>query len=104
MAITTDIWISDSNIGYITLTAHFIFNDTLNAHVLATKDIYCSHTGENIANIVRLIWTEWNVIDKIVAVVSDNGANIKNAISAHLQKHHHLLCSQKQVIVRCILN
>jgi len=35
------------------------------------------------------ILIEWGILDKIVTIVSDNGANIKNAINEHLNKYHH---------------
>lgn len=57
--------------------------------VLATREVYGSHTGENIASLLTDIFNEWQIYDKIVTIVSDNGANIKNAINQHLFKHHH---------------
>lgn len=88
-AVTTDIWTSDSNRGYITLTCHYIFEEKMCAHVFATNEISGSHTGENIGEAVRTILDEWDIKDKIVTVVSDNGANVKKAITEFLQKHHH---------------
>lgn len=35
------------------------------------------------------IFNEWNISNKIVTIVSDNGANIKHAINDHLLKYHH---------------
>jgi len=37
--ITTDMWTSDSNKGYITVTCHFIFDDKLYSPVLATREV-----------------------------------------------------------------
>ena len=48
-----------------------------------------SHTGVNIGNLLSGILNEWDIKDKIVTIVSDNGANIKNAINVHLSKYHH---------------
>lgn len=47
LAVTTDIWTSDSNKAYISVTTRF--NEIINA-VLATKEIPESHTGEIIAS------------------------------------------------------
>lgn len=89
VSVTTDMWTSDSNKAYITVTCHFIFDDILYSPVLATKELNDLHTGENIAASLKLIFDEWEINNKIVTVVSDNGANIKNAINQHLYKHHH---------------
>lgn len=35
------------------------------------------------------IFNEWNITNKIVTIVSDSEANIKNAINEHLKKYHH---------------
>jgi len=89
VSVTTDMWTSDSNKAYITVTCHFIFDDILYSPVLATREVHDSHTGENIAASLRLIFNEWEIGNKIVTVVSDNGANIKSAINQYLKKHHH---------------
>lgn len=75
MAITTDIWTSDSNIGWITLTAHFISDDELKALVL-------SHTAENIGSVLNVILTEWAILDKIVEVLTDS-ARSRNYNQSH---------------------
>jgi len=89
LSITTDIWTSDNNIAYLTVTCHFIYDDRLYSPVLATREMRESHTGVNIANLLSDILNTWGIKDKIVTIVSDNGSNIKNAINVHLCKHHH---------------
>ncbi|CAG9829737.1 unnamed protein product [Diabrotica balteata] len=88
ISVTTDIWTSDSNKAYITVTAHFIFKSVLRAHVLSTRELPGSHTGENISLMLGDIFHHWKIENKIIAVVSDNGANIKSAISNYLQIFH----------------
>ncbi|CAG9829823.1 unnamed protein product [Diabrotica balteata] len=89
IAVTTDIWTSDSNVAYITVTAHFTHESNLCARVLCTKGMSGSHTSEKIADELTSIFNDWNIGNKIITVVSDNGANIKKAITHNLQKHHH---------------
>lgn len=89
VSVTTDIWTSDSNIAYVSLTCHFSYEDKLVSQVLSTDEISGTHTGENIGNTLSKIMNEWGIIDKVVTVVFDNGSNIKNAINVHLQKHNH---------------
>ncbi|XP_030751374.1 zinc finger BED domain-containing protein 1-like [Sitophilus oryzae] len=89
VAATTDIWTSDSNKAYISVTIHFIYNDQMFSRNIATKELEdVHHTGENIARALNSIFQEWNINNKIVTVVSDNGANIKNAIR-QMNVHHH---------------
>ncbi|XP_072400683.1 E3 SUMO-protein ligase ZBED1-like [Diabrotica undecimpunctata] len=88
ISVTTDIWTSDSNKAYITVTGHFIFKSVLRAHVLSTRELPGSHTGENISLMLGDIFKHWKIENKIIAVVSDNGSNIKSAISNYLQIFH----------------
>ncbi|XP_030764079.1 zinc finger BED domain-containing protein 1-like [Sitophilus oryzae] len=93
-AITTDMWTSDNNIGYITVTCHYIWDSILFSRVLATQDATLimstpSHTSKNLAEAITTILNEWNVYNKTATVVSDNAANIKCAINDHLKMHHH---------------
>jgi len=89
LSITTDMWTPDCNKSYITLTCHFIFDYQLYSPVIATKEVFDSLTGQNIATALTDIFIEWKIANKIITVVSDNGSNIKNAINEHLKKHHH---------------
>lgn len=89
VSITTDMWTSDSTRSYITVTCHFIFKDCLYLPVLAIEEVKGSHTGENIVSALSNIFNKWNILNKIVTIVSDNGVNIKHAINDHLLKYHH---------------
>jgi hypothetical protein len=48
VSITTDLWTSDSNRAYLTVTGHFIFNDRLYSPFLSTREIIKIHTGANL--------------------------------------------------------
>lgn len=89
LSITTDMWTSDCNKSYITVTCHFIFDNHLYSPVLATREVFDSHSGVNIATNLKNIFNEWGIADKIVTMVSDNGSNIKSAINEYLHKYHH---------------
>ncbi|CAH0561709.1 unnamed protein product [Brassicogethes aeneus] len=90
VSLTTDIWQSDSNISYLSLTCHFVHDMTLHSRVLSVNEMSSiHHTGQNIAADISAILTEWDLDAKIVTIVSDNGANVKNAITVHLRKYHH---------------
>lgn len=89
LAATTDIWTSDSNKSYITVTCHCFYKDELQSLVLATGELPSSHTGEHKAENLRLIFEEFGILQKIVTIVSDNAQNMKKAINQVLQKHYH---------------
>lgn len=89
VSVTTDIWTSDSNKSFLTVTCHFVHNSVLHGVVLSTIEVPFSHTALNIANSLEEIFETWKLSNKVVAIVSDNGANIKKAIIEHLRKHHH---------------
>lgn len=79
LSVTTDIWTSDSNRAYISVTIHFIYNDQLYSNNVATREIFGSHTGENIGNTLTTIFNEWKIYNKVITVVSDNASNIKKS-------------------------
>lgn len=50
-------------------------------------------TGENIANELKLICLEWNICDQdVVAVATDNAANIKLAVDIAFGQKKHMPC------------
>jgi len=76
-ALTTDSWTSRQTLGYIAVTYHWI-DDLwkLCSFVLATKEMHKDHTAGNVTDELKLITDECNVTKKVVAVVTDNAANI----------------------------
>uniref|UniRef100_A0A6P7H2S3 Zinc finger BED domain-containing protein 1-like n=1 Tax=Diabrotica virgifera virgifera TaxID=50390 RepID=A0A6P7H2S3_DIAVI len=89
VGITTDIWSSDSNTSFISVTCHFISDTSeLQNVVLDTKEIPGSHTAELIAAYVQEVIDDWNISDKITAIITDNGSNIKKAVNVILKKTH----------------
>jgi hypothetical protein len=89
LSITTDLWSSGSNKSYITVTGHFIHEFKFHSVVLATEEIKTSHTGENISKAISTVLEKFNITDKVVTAVTDNGSNMKKAISDELKKHNH---------------
>jgi hypothetical protein len=68
----------------MSLNCHFIFDQKLHSQLLSDR-----HPGANIAEELASVINEWNINDKIITIISDNGANVKNAITDHLRKDHH---------------
>ena len=87
-SLTTDLWTSRANMGYITVTCHFITgNWSLKSAVLSTKHVDESHTAINLSSILKAITDEWNITDKVCCVTTDNAANITNAITHNAWKN-----------------
>ncbi|XP_046666815.1 E3 SUMO-protein ligase ZBED1-like [Homalodisca vitripennis] len=89
LSLTTNLWSSESNKFFITITAHFIYDFKSYSVILATEEIKKAHTGENIAEAIRNILEKFRVTDKVITVVTDNAENMRKAISKDLNMHHH---------------
>ncbi|XP_044581542.1 zinc finger BED domain-containing protein RICESLEEPER 3-like [Cotesia glomerata] len=81
VSITTDAWTSRSAVSFITITVHAIdelwnlFSVTLN-----TLEMTESHSAANIYHHLCNALSEWNLADKIIAVVHDNARNMVAAM------------------------
>jgi len=82
IAITTDIWTSMNTDSFMTLTAHFVDSNVLKLKtvVLCTKKLESNHTGVYLSQEMKKELTGWNILSKVVAIVTDGGANIKLAV------------------------
>lgn len=83
--ITTDCWTSRNMVSYMAVTGHFLNNN----FELCTVLLECcstdfAHTSENLAIELTNVVESWGIEDKILLAVSDNAANIKNAITVQL--------------------
>ena len=82
LSVTTDQWSSRTNEGYTTITAHFIDDDwKLHSPVLMTRHKAQRHTAINLANELEASFAEFDINDKVTAVVTDNASNITAAIT-----------------------
>lgn len=80
IALTTDIWSSDSQKSFISVTVHFISNAKLNSLALSTSELREHHTAMNIANVSRTVFSEWQIFDKVDTIVTDNASSMKRAV------------------------
>lgn len=81
IALTTDAWTSASHNQYVAVTAHFVENNNIKAVMLGCIPDAQRHTAQNLADLIKKICTEWNVMEKVVSVTADNANNIQAAIS-----------------------
>lgn len=83
VAITTDGWTSRTTQSYLTITAHTIDTEwEMKSFVLQTRVMFESHTGANIAAVLREAVNEWELgqADQPTVVVTDNARNMEVAV------------------------
>ncbi|KAH1004138.1 hypothetical protein HUJ04_003937 [Dendroctonus ponderosae] len=84
VCLTTEGWTSRTNDCFYSVTAHYIVEESnntfLSSDLLGCISYTKNHTAENIADKLREVIEEWKLTNKIVAVVSDNEANMKAAV------------------------
>lgn len=79
---TTDCWTSRSQASYITITCHAInYQWKPRSFTLTTHEVEERHTALNIAHHLEKSFKEWGIKNKVYAIVTDNAANVTNAIS-----------------------
>ena len=76
VCLTIDLWSSRDMRSFIAITAHFIENFTLMSVLLTCRRVYGSHTGECIYQQYDQIVTEYDIHNKITAVITDSAANM----------------------------
>lgn len=81
VALTTDGWTSAISDPYITVTIHYVnSNFKFVTRILNTTYLPVTHTSMNIAEYLRKVASQWDIQDKVIAVVTENAANMKEAI------------------------
>lgn len=83
VSITTDGWTSRATQSYISITAHVINAEwELAGFVLQTRPLLESHTGANIAEVLKEAVAEWQLErqQQSIAVVTDNARNMDVAV------------------------
>ncbi|CAG8826124.1 20764_t:CDS:1, partial [Gigaspora rosea] len=81
VSLTTDLWTARNKTGYIGVTAHWI-NDQfeLNEILLCLEKIPYPHTGRIIREFLVRIVSEFNLLTKVLCIVTNNGSNMVVAI------------------------
>lgn len=91
ISLTTDTWTSRNGEGYMSLTAHFINEKwEMESCLLECFCLTDRHTAENLSQNLLTFATDWNIKDKVDAVITDGAANMAAAI--RLTKWLHLPC------------
>ncbi|KAJ8916450.1 hypothetical protein NQ315_014667 [Exocentrus adspersus] len=90
VCLTTDHWTSAANQNFMGITVHFIDeNFKMRSKLLKCVKFEGPHTATEIAAELKRTATEWEIIDKILIVVSDNASNVTKAITDVLKLKHY---------------
>ena len=101
VSITTDCWTSRTVDPYMTVTVHFVdHNWQMNSRVLSTTKVEGSHTGEKIAAELRGVFETWGIVSKVTTIVTDNAANVKNAVERLKTRHQACFAHTLNLVVK----
>jgi hypothetical protein len=71
ISLTTDVWTSQQQLGYIAITAHYIdINWNLVSFLMSFKLLPYPHTGVNIANSIKLATDFYSISTKVDIVIN----------------------------------
>ncbi|XP_076286885.1 E3 SUMO-protein ligase ZBED1-like [Lasioglossum baleicum] len=88
ICLTTNTWTSQNTENFIAITAHFVNNFKLESILLNCIEMSDSDTSESIANMLKQTCEEWEILNKVNFAITDNSANIRNAITNFCNWEH----------------
>jgi hypothetical protein len=75
VALTTDLWTSTDQTGYMVVTAHYIDNKwDLKKRIIGFKPLPSPHTSQAISDRISQSMLEWNLTDKCAFITLDNAS------------------------------
>lgn len=91
VCLTTDDWTSVNNESFVAVTAHFFDQSfELCSLLLGCTEFYERHTADKVSEHLLKIAQEWNLNNKITAIVTDNASNMTAAV--RLCEWRHVQC------------
>ncbi|XP_051864445.1 E3 SUMO-protein ligase ZBED1-like [Drosophila albomicans] len=106
VGLTTDLWTSAANEGYITITCHYITeNFKLTSALLSTAPLITptNHNAQNIADSISSMLAKWGLLSKVVTVTTDNDTTMKKACDILAFKHLPCLALTINLLAQDIL-
>jgi hypothetical protein len=103
VCLTSDMWTSVQNLGYMVITAHYITADfKLMKKIISFKNVKYPHTGFAIEEAIVSCLTEWGIREKLFTVTVDNASNNTNGCEELVHNHRHeLLLDGVHLHIRC---
>nr|XP_046483723.1 E3 SUMO-protein ligase ZBED1-like [Neodiprion pinetum] len=94
LSLTADVWTDPHNSqSYMGLTGHFIHENKMMSIVFGVSALTEPHNSEYLAHVITMMADKWNIkSDKVIAFITDNGANIVKAVTIVYGKNKHIPC------------
>ena len=99
VSLTTDIWTSRATESFLTINMHLIFSWELKSLVLATIKFSVEHIAEHIASEFKGVTNHWGITHKVVAIVTDNAANMVAAVRITGWTHIHCFAHTLNLVI-----
>lgn len=103
ICLTTDIWTDINMNSMLGITLHGLFeNKQINATIGVFK-LTQAHTADHIAKVLMDSLAQFSLTnDQVMAVVTDNGANMVKAVHQSVGKSHHIPCFAHTLNLVCM--
>ncbi|KAL6845038.1 hypothetical protein ACP4OV_025211 [Aristida adscensionis] len=103
VCLTSDMWTSTQNLGYMAITAHFINSDfKLKKKIISFREVKYPHTGNAIEEAIVSSLIDWGTRDKIFTLTLDNASNNTSACDELISNYKQdLLFEGEHLQVRC---
>ncbi|CAL9706231.1 unnamed protein product [Knipowitschia caucasica] len=93
-------WTSRSTEAYLTVTCHFVHNWQMVEYVLEASPFTEKHTAANISSALKRITDDWGIRQKVIAVITDNGANVVAAVNMAGWTHYPCFAHTLNLVVK----
>lgn len=102
ICLTSDMWTSSQDLGYMCITAHYINAEFNYKKTISFAEVKYPHTGYAIEEEIVRCLTEWGIRGKLFTLTLDNASNNTNACEELIKYHkHELLLEGQHLHVRC---
>ncbi|CAG5055400.1 unnamed protein product [Parnassius apollo] len=94
LSLTADVWTDTHNSqSYLGLTGHCIYENKLMSIIFGVTALTEPHNADYLAQVIINMTEKWDITsDKVVAFITDNGANIVKAITNVYGKNKNMPC------------
>lgn len=103
LSITTDCWTSINNESYMAITCSYIKDWKIKSPVLETKFLEGRHYADYLAEQLSESVRNWEIENRVVAIVHDNASNIKSIGSMIDKQYEDVPCAAHTLQI-CINN
>jgi galactitol-specific phosphotransferase system IIB component len=103
VCLTSDLWTSIQNLGYMVATAHYITPDfKINKKIISFKEVKYPHSGFAIEEALESCLTEWGIRNKVFTLTLDNAGNNNAACDMFIAaRKYELMLDGVHFHVRC---